>query len=170
MLTSKELSSKPVITISDGRRLGEVKDLYLDGDVRQSVGIYLGTEGLLKRKEMMIPRESIQVSGVDVWLVSNGEAVISKDQLADSAGFTLVSSLRGREIQTDGGTKLGVVEDVLLDNDLRVLGFSLSKVYAQGPIAEKKAIARDAITSLGSKDEPMLADLVQAESLTIAEG
>ncbi len=169
MITSKQLSSKPVITISDGKRLGEVKDLYLDADVRRAVGIYLGTEGLIKRKELIIPREAIQVSGVDVWLVSDNEAVTSKDQVPDSAGFTLVGNLKGREIQTDGGTKLGTVEDVLLDNNLNVLGFSLGKVYAQGPIAERKTIARDAITSLGSKDEQMVADLAQAESLSIPE-
>lgn len=169
MITSKQLSSKPVITISDGKRLGEVEDLYLDADVRRAVGIYLGTEGLIKRKELIIPREAIQVSGVDVWLVSDNEAVTSKDQVPDSAGFTLVGNLKGREIQTDGGTKLGTVEDVLLDNNLNVLGFSLGKVYAQGPIAERKTIARDAITSLGSKDEQMVADLAQAESLSIPE-
>lgn len=169
MITSKQLSSKPVITISDGKRLGEVKDLYLDADVRRAMGIYLGTEGLIKRKELIIPREAIQVSGVDVWLVSDNEAVTSKDQVPDSAGFTLVGNLKGREIQTDGGTKLGTVEDVLLDNNLNVLGFSLGKVYAQGPIAERKTIARDAITSLGSKDEQMVADLAQAESLSIPE-
>ena len=77
------------------------------------------------------------------------------------------ADLRGREIQTEGGTKLGVVEDVILDSEARVLGFTLGKVYAQGPLAEKKAIVRDAITDLGSKDKAMTAILAQAESLTI---
>mgnify|MGYP000858063015 FL=1 len=74
------------------------------------------------------------------------------------------SNLRGREIATDGGTRIGVIEDVLMDDDATVLGFSMSKVYAQGPLAERKAVIREAILNLGSKDTPMVVDLTLAEA------
>jgi hypothetical protein len=48
-----------------------------------------------------------------------------------------------------------------------VLGFTLGKVYAQGPLAEKKYIVREAISDLGNKDKPMTVILAQAEALTI---
>jgi hypothetical protein len=57
-----------------------------------------------------------------------------------------------------------VIDHVILDNEARVLGFGLSKVYAQGPLAERKAIARDAILSLGDMKAPMTINLAQAES------
>jgi hypothetical protein len=47
MITSKELSNKPIISITDGKKLGEVKDLYLDQDMRQVAAIFLGKEGLI---------------------------------------------------------------------------------------------------------------------------
>jgi sporulation protein YlmC with PRC-barrel domain len=78
-----------------------------------------------------------------------------------------VDNIRGREIQTDGGTRLGVVEDVILDLDLQVLGLQLGKVYVQGPLAQKKAIVRDAVLDPGGKDQAMIVDLVTAESGTI---
>lgn len=164
MITAKDINSKSIISIADGKILGEVKDVYLDADMRQVVGIYLGTEGLIRRKDKMIERSALQVLGVDVWLVSASDVVVDKDSLPDAASYTPVGSLRGREIQTDGGTKLGVIDDVLLDENTGVLGFSLGKVFAQGPLAERKAVIRDAITNLGSKDSPMIADLALAEA------
>lgn len=164
MITAKDFNGKSIISIADGSILGEVKDVYLDAEMRQMVAVYLGTEGLIKRKDKVIQRSAVAVLGVDVWLVSGSDVVMEKDSLPDAAAYTLVNNLRGREIQTDGGTKLGVIEDVLLDDNTGVLGFSLGKVYAQGPLAERKAVIRDAITNLGSKDTPMIADLALAEA------
>jgi uncharacterized protein YrrD len=167
MITAKEQSNKQLISITDGRKLGEIKGLYLDSDMRQVAGVFLGTEGILKRKAQAITRGDVQVYGEDAWLVAGPDKVMLLENIPGSTGFVLVSDVRGREIQTEGGTKLGVVEDVVLDNEARVLGFTLGKVYADGPLAEKKHIVREAITDLGSKEKPMTAILAQAESLTI---
>ena len=70
-------------------------------------------------------------------------------------------------MQTEGGTKVAVIDHVILDNEARVLGFGLGKVYAQGPLAERKAIVRDAILNLGSAKEPMTINMAQAESLAL---
>jgi hypothetical protein len=75
--------------------------------------------------------------------------------------------LRGRELQTEGGTKVGVIDHVILDDEARVLGFGLGKEYAQGPLAERKAIVRDAILKLGIAKEPMTINMAQAESLAL---
>jgi hypothetical protein len=48
-----------------------------------------------------------------------------------------------------------------------VLGFGLGKVYAQGPLAERKTIARESILNLGNTKEPMTINLAQAESLAL---
>ena len=168
MIRSKEHSNKSLVSVTDGKKLGEIKGLYLDLDMRQVAGVFLGTEGLINRKVLAIPRSAVQVYGIDVWLVNGSDIVTQLEDIADSTTFTLASDLRGREIQTEGGTKLATVEDVLLDNETRVLGFALGKVYAEGPLAERMAIAREAIIDLGSEDKPMTASLTQAESLTIS--
>jgi sporulation protein YlmC with PRC-barrel domain len=167
MKTSKELSNKALISITDGRKLGEIKDLYLDKDMRQVTAVLLGKEGLINQKALMIVRSAVQILGIDVWLVSGSDKVVKQDDVPESKTFTLVGELRGREIQTDGGTKLALVEDVILDDEARVLGFTLGKVYAQGPLAERKTIAREAVTDLGGKKEPMTIVLAQAESLAL---
>ncbi|MBN1873563.1 MAG: PRC-barrel domain-containing protein [Anaerolineae bacterium] len=167
MATSKEHTGKLLISITDGKKLGEIKGLYLDPDARQVVGVFLGTEGLINRKTLAMPQSAVQLCGIDVWLVAGSDTVTTLDALPDSATFIQVSDLRGREVQTEGGTKIGVVEDVLLDGRMCVLGFILGKVFVQGPLAERKTIIRDAITSLGSKDQPITATMAQAESQVI---
>ncbi len=167
MITSKDHYSKPLISITDGKKLGEIRGLYLDRDMRLVAGVFLGTEGFINRKAQAIPRGDVQVYGMDAWLVAGSDKVMELADIPESASFTLVSDLHGRDVQTEGGTKLGAVEDVILDREARVLGFTLGKVYAQGPLAEKKYIVREAISDLGTKDKPMTVILAQAEALTI---
>ncbi len=167
MITSREHSNKPIFSMTDGKKLGEVKDLYLDQDMRQVAAVFLGKEGLISRKTLVIARSAVQVYGIDAWLVSGSDTVVGPEALPDSGTFTLVGDLRGRELQTEGGTKIGVIDHVLLDAEARVLGFGLGKVYSQGPLAERKTIARDAIINLGSVKEPMTINLAQAEALAL---
>ena len=89
------------------------------------------------------------------------------EDLPDSATYILADGLRGREIESEGGTKVGVIEDVILDAQCSVLGFALGKVYMQGPLSERKSIARDAITNLGTSKKPMTTVLEKAESLEL---
>jgi sporulation protein YlmC with PRC-barrel domain len=168
MFTSRDLSHKPLISITDGKRLGEIKDLYLDREMRQVAAVFLGREGLINRRTLMIARSAVQVYGVDVWLVSGSDTVLGPEGVPESGTFLLAGDLRGREIQTDGGTKIAVIDHVILDDEARVLGFGLGKVYSQGPLAERKTLARDAIIDLGDAKKPMTIDLAQAESRTLA--
>ena len=70
MIRSRELSNKPLISITDGKKVGDVKDVYLDQDMRQVAAVFLGKEGLISRKTLMLARSAVQVYGIDVWLVS----------------------------------------------------------------------------------------------------
>jgi uncharacterized protein YrrD len=167
MITSKEHANKPIISMTDGKKLGEVKDLYLDQDMRQVAAVFLGKEGLISRKTLVIARGAVQVYGVDAWLVTGSDVVTGPEAIPESGTFTLIGDLRGRELQTEGRTKIGVIDHVILDDEARVLGFGLGKVYSQGPLAERKTIARDAILSLGNTKESMTINLAQAESLAL---
>ena len=167
MIPSREHTNKPLISITDGKKIGEIKSLYVDLDMRNVAGVYIGSEGIIKRKVLALPQSAVVVVGIDAWLVSSSDTIMALEQIPDSTTYTLVSDLRGREIQTEGGTKLAVVDDVLLDNGAQVLGFTLGKVYSEGPLAERKVIVRDAVSDLGSKEKPMTVMLSQAESLTL---
>lgn len=171
MISAEQHQSKLLISITNGEKLGEIKDLYFDSELTRVMVVVVGSEGgLFSRKNLVIARPDIQVYGVDVWLIAGADTVVRLDNIADADTFVTLSDLRGREIQTEAGTKIGTVGDVLLDVEARVLGFALHNVYVQkGPLAERKNIARSAIVDVGSKDTPMLTVLAQAEATSIEE-
>jgi len=167
MPTAKECTNKIIISITDGKKLGEIKDLYLDLEMRQVAAVFVGKEGLIRPKTNAIPRSAVLVCGMDAWLVAGPDVVSVFEAIPESVNFILVSDLRGREVETEGGTEVGTIEDVILDNQGKVLGFTLGKIIAAGPLANRKAISRDAFSSLGNKKVPMTINMAQAEALEV---
>jgi uncharacterized protein YrrD len=167
MATVKEHINKPVISTTDGKKLGKIKDLYLDPRLTKVTALYLGGSGLLRRKKLMIKQEKVQTCGVDAWLVASSDVAVGPGHIAGSRDFVPSRELRGRQIMSEGGTEIATVEDVILDEQCNVRGFTLAKLPAAGPLAQKKAIALGAITSFGSKTRPMTTTLSRAESMEI---
>ncbi len=169
MTTGKELQHTALISMTNGKIIGQIKDLYFDPDLSRVAAVFLGKEGVLRRHAHAIGREAIQVYGEDVWLVAGPDSVVNRKALPDSVHFVLLSDLRGREIQTEGGTTIGTVEDVILDAQANVTGFALGKVKMKGPLRERKTIARAAVTGMGGKGVPMTAAMDRAETMALAE-
>lgn len=167
MRLGKDLTDKPIITVSDGRHVGKVKDIYLDHNLQEMTGIYLGREGLFRRKDNFIPRTSVVVFGVDAILIEDADAITdSKETKIDD--WLKLGDLVGRHIDTPGGTHLGTVGDVILDTAGQILGFSLGRVLVDGPIADQRAIAREVVIDNGHEDGVMTIDLLKAERVTIS--
>lgn len=167
MPPSKDLHKTWLVSLTEGKKLGEIKDVYLDAALTTLTGVFVGREGLINRKTFLAPLSVVAVRGLDAWLVNDNNAVMEQTAVPEAAAWVLVSDLRGREIQTDGGAKLASIEDVILDKSGRVLGFELSRIQVKGKLAETKVIARGAIHAVGSKDEPMLATLEKAENMPL---
>jgi uncharacterized protein YrrD len=164
-----DFQGKLLISVTDGKNLGEVKDLYLDQKIGEVCAIYLGKTGLISRKTHFLPVDQIRLLGVDAWLVNGSDKVAIKDEVKEAESFILANDLRGRLIQTDGETKIGTIGDILVNSKLKVIGFTLDKIHVEGPLSEAKCIAQAAITSLGDSNTPMIAVLEQAERLKVEE-
>ncbi|HEX8999005.1 MAG TPA: PRC-barrel domain-containing protein [Blastocatellia bacterium] len=167
MVKTKEFQGKLLISLSDGKNLGEVKDVYLDQDATKVVAAFLGKSGIINRKSLTVEISHIKLFGIDTWLTDASDIVIAKDDVSGAETYLLGDSLRGREIQTDGGTKIGTIGDILVDDKCNILGFSFDKLNVEGPLSETRQIARAAIINLGSNNTPMIAALDQAEKMKI---
>src|SRR5262245_12488405 len=165
----KEFHDRLLISVTDGKKLGELKDVYLDRDVTSMVAVYLGKSGILNRKMLMIELPRVQLFGIDAWFISGSDTVIARDEVEGAESYLLAGDLRGREIQTEGGTKIGTVGDVIVDEKSKVVGFTLDRLQVQGPLAQSRMIARAAITSVGDKHTPMIVSLEQAEKLPVLQ-
>ncbi len=159
----KELQKKPIYRMTDGVKLGEIKDLYLDGDAQRVEAVLIGKEGMFARKIMVVKRDDIAVMGVDAWLATGAAEAVSLEELPGADGLELAGDFRKRELETVGQTKVGTAGDVLLDDAGNVLAFTLGKALLKGAVADAGQIARAAITALGDKRSPMLVDLESAE-------
>lgn len=167
MPTVKEHLKKPVISTLGGKKLGKIKDLYLDPKITRVTAVYLGRSGVIRRKKLMIERSKVQTCGLDAWLVGRADVVAWPEQIVGSQNFVPAKELHGRQILSEGGTEIATVDDIILDGDCNVKGFTLSKISASGPLSQRKAIALGAITSLGSKERAMTTTLSLAESMDI---
>lgn len=165
MRLSRDFDGKTIVSVSDGRILGKTKDVYLDPDLRQMTGFHIGREGLIKRKTILIQQADIVLLGIDVILVKDSD-VLTDDQTVPEAKLWLrQDDLDGRQVVTPGGTKLGIVGDVVIGDDGVVNEIALSRVLVEGPLAEKRNIPRDAVLDVGNEDEPMTVDLAMMEKL-----
>lgn len=163
MQAGKDLIGKQIISISDGRQLGTVKDLYLDSDLNLVTGVYLGPPGLFSRKSLLIERNNVMVFGVDAILAKHSDAVTDSSKAAEWAKWVRRDKLQGRQVATTGGTKVGIIDDVILDEATRVIGFRLWRVFVEGPVAENRSVVRGAVIDAGNEDDVMIIDLSKAE-------
>lgn len=164
MRYGKDLNGKMIISISDGSQLGQVKDLFMDEDLRTLTGVYVGSEGLLRRKSLLIPRESVVVFGIDAILVKNSDVVKDSQEFTQAEKWVRLSKLKGREIDTPGGTKVGNVGDIIIGEEGNITGLTLSKVAVEGPIAEAGMIERSTLIDAGTMDGVITIDLTKAET------
>jgi sporulation protein YlmC with PRC-barrel domain len=168
MAVTRDFDRRLLISVTDGRNLGEIKGLMLDETASRGVALFLGKSGILNRKANLIDLKHIQLAGVDAWLTRGSDCVVSQEDYSDFEKLILAEDLFGREIVTEGGHKIGTIGDVILDEKFNVLGFSFDKLNIEGPLAKAGAIIRAAVKSLGDSRNPAVASLDQAEKLTLA--
>ncbi|MBK7916639.1 MAG: PRC-barrel domain-containing protein [Chloroflexi bacterium] len=160
----KDIIGNPVITVNDGRSIGRVKDIYLSANCTLVTGIYLGTEGLFSRKSFLVKSEDLITIGQDAVLVRHADVIHEEGNLTETEETWLRrDELQGRPVDTSGGTKVGKIGDVIINEAGQVLGFSLSYVYVAGPIAENRSVAIHTVQDVGHEDGAMTIDLRRAE-------
>jgi uncharacterized protein YrrD len=159
----KDFVNKAVVSMDEGRMLGRIQDLYLDPQLDRVLGLYMGSEGLFKRKSLLIPREAVVVLGVDAVLVQQSDVITDDQALPEAKTWFRRDKLAGRDVDTPGGTKLGVIGDVVVEDDGAVSAFALSRVYVEGPLAESRLVDRSAVIDTGQEDGRMNVDLTALE-------
>ncbi|WP_420645776.1 PRC-barrel domain-containing protein [Candidatus Leptofilum sp.] len=169
MRLGKDLVGKQIISVTDGRSLGNAKDIYMNSDLTDITGIYLGSEGLIKRKHFLIKRQDVVVFGIDAILVRNSDVMGEESELPEAVAWVRLSKLNKREIDTPGGTKVANIGDIILGEQGNITGFALSRVYVEGPIEKNGTIPRSAVIDTGDEDGVMTIDLTKAENPNAVE-
>lgn len=163
MRTCTDIIGKPIISVDNGTNIGVVKDLYFNQSLNALAGIFLGSEGLIKRKTLFVDAKDIVVLGVDAILVSRADATENSETSMAHKEWVRRDRLIGRAIKTAGETLVGTVGDVCLGSLGQVRALALAKVQIESPVASAGLIMRDALLNVGDDDNSMVVDLAIAE-------
>lgn len=165
MRLGKGFNNMPIITMDEGRLIGKVTDLYINDTLEIILGLHLGTQGLIRRKAEIIRSGDVVVFGVDAILVSTADVVTDDGSVPGAKEWMRREKLVGREVDTPGGTRLGVIGDVVVDTNGAIAGFALSRVFVEGPLAEKRYVDRTTVIDTGALDGRMTIDLPKLEAI-----
>jgi len=97
MRLGKDLLNKPIYSLDDGKLLGKVQDLYLDAAAENLLGVYLGAQGLIRRKSELIPTGDVVLFGIDAVLARAGDVVTDDSALSTAKSWMRREKLIGRE-------------------------------------------------------------------------
>jgi len=167
MRLGKDLINKPIYTLDEGKLLGKVQDLYVDDALEIILGIYLGAQGLVRRRSQLIRSGDVSVFGADAILVKSADVITDDNDLAAAKEWLRRDKLAGRDVDTPGGTRLGQLGDVVVDAAGRITAFAMWKVFVEGPLADKRVIDRSAVLDTGQVDGRMTVDLSRLEAALI---
>ena len=170
MRLGKELENKPIISVSDGRILGRAKDVYLDQNLKQLAGLFVGTEGVIRRKELVIASEDIVLLGIDVILVKDPDVISTTKERPETENWHRLAQLHGEEVRTPGGTKLATIGDIVLDEKGAISGFTLDRVFVSGPLAAQPTIPSEVVVDPFQTTDSLIVDFPKLEAMFTAQG
>jgi uncharacterized protein YrrD len=149
MIRSRDLIGKPIVTVMHGEIVGKVKDVLIDPERFEIAALVLPGK-MFSRETTILPRSVVHVFGKDVILVKSNEAMSRDDTLDGVASLIAVSAqMKGRPIATEKGVRVGILNDVLVDESGKVVAYDLAKVFVKGTVAESKEIPFQATRSIG---------------------
>lgn len=113
----KQLDGIAVVSIEDGAKLGQVDRVYLDPNAKQVVGFGVKPIGdrLDADAENLVDVDDIHALGADAMTLDNTNAVRGDRTRAMLEHLVDLDALHKRKVVTEGGTYIGEVAGVELD-------------------------------------------------------
>ena len=132
MFRARDLHRRAVVDVQEGTKVGQIDDLLLDPDGQHVAGyiVQRGSALLGQGSRVLVAATAVHAVGPDAVTVQRTDA---EDTAEDTSALPRLSDLIGHKVVSEGGKLLGVVEDVLLDdNGMRIVGYALESAGASG--------------------------------------
>lgn len=133
-LLSSELIGKVVYSKSDRREVGTIQDLMIEPNLLEVAAIVTTKGDVVKRDLHMIPSGEVKTWGRDEILITKGDVIRNAEELPECEKWLSMSNqLVGQEVITTTGTRLGKLEDIVIDANGRVIGYELEETDYRKP-------------------------------------
>jgi uncharacterized protein YrrD len=127
-----------------------LEDVLIDPDTQHVSALVTLKGNWLGDGTEAVPSEQVRVWGHDAILVSQPDAVVQVRRLPDVGKWLSVTGdLKGRMVTGTDGTRIGVLNDVVIDARGQVIGYDLTEVFVDGPVAWSRLVPAEAVRSLG---------------------
>jgi uncharacterized protein YrrD len=147
---SLDLRGKKIVSVTNGEIIGEVVDVLVDPQERHIAALVTSKGNLFRRETQMLQREDISVIGKHVILSNRPDVVRNREDFTGNDQWVAVSDhLRGNDVVTNDGTRVGRLQDIIVNPHGGIIGYALSNIAVSGPIQESKQIPADSIMSFG---------------------
>lgn len=151
-MTASQINGLPVVTVTGGEDLAEVRDVIYNPRAGRLVGLTLNKRGRFSgRAREVLPAETIHAIGRDAVMILDGSALSAPEEAPDEVARPAVErNVIGNDVLTEGGVSLGTVRDLalLVGGDGEVVGYQITKANGdQGyiPLPAQLAISGAAL-------------------------
>lgn len=135
-MRAREIGGRPVVTLDTAEAVAEVKDVVFSYGTASVVGFSLNKRGFLgSPMKEQLPWSRVAALGRDAVMVESRAALGAGDEAMRDAAGSGDRDVIGATVMTDAGSRLGTVEDVIVqvgDASPRVVGFEV-----HGPQVER---------------------------------
>lgn len=149
-INSQKLIGNPVIDINTGEIVAKVDDVQVDPEALEAAVVITSKGSLLSRDTEAILAEHVDVWGQDAILIKQPDAIVKEEQLQErDAWLSASDDIRKFEVVADDGTRIGTLDDVVLDLSGKIMGYEMDEVAIEGQLASSEWIDVEATRSLG---------------------
>ncbi len=134
-MKGRNLIGLKVMDIEVGEELGNIIDICFDYNQQQILGFKIKDK---KKKDKFIDYHQIDNLGSDMIVLKGDNSL--EDYPYDYVSLKSKQSIIGNKVITDAGEELGVIEDIILDDDGKLLAYELSEGLIKDILDGRKEI------------------------------
>jgi uncharacterized protein YrrD len=167
LVTASEITGLPVVTVTGGEDVAEVRDVIYSPERGSLVGLTLNKRGFLRgRRRQVLPDELIHAIGKDAVMVRDASALVEPGKAPREVGKPATDrNVLGDDVLTEGGLSLGKVRDLVLvvGSKGEVVGYEIEKGEggtAYIPLPAQLSVSGSALVVPAATQEFVRDDLV----------
>lgn len=144
-MTTREIIGKPVISMADGMKVGDVKDLLIDTSSLVATTLVLSNE----EEGSHVPWEKLKSLGKDVITIDDRTAVQPKTKPVEPVRS--FHELAGTTVVEGAGTVIGTLKELELDETGHIRTFSTKAGGVFGLGTKDSTVAVNEIRTIGPR-------------------